>query len=241
LTADEGVTLIAGLRAVGGMPIRVLVADDHALVRRGLIALFEDRQDIQVVGEAADGFEAIRLAEVIHPDAVLMDLQMPRLSGIKAIEKIKRTVPNCKVLVVTYHGDDDLVIAALSAGADGYLLKTVAPDTLVRAIHQMYQGGAPLDPAAASAIIRRMGSGVPQARGTSGLTKRQITVLKLIARGDTDQRIAEKLAVSTRTVSTHVSRILKKLGLENRTQAALYALRQGLASLDDASRGDPEQ
>ncbi|MFN2116943.1 MAG: response regulator [Candidatus Promineifilaceae bacterium] len=214
--------------------IRILIADDHSLVRRGLIALLGGHQIIQIVGEAADGFEAINLTEITKPDVILMDLEMPRLDGIIAIKKIKGENPNCKILVVSNYYDDDRVIAALKAGANGYLLKTTMPKDLLAAIIEVYQGGAPLDPAIMHVVLRHLTGNISMDENveTDELTERELTVLKLLAKGYSDQRIATTLSISVRTVSTHVHSILRKLSLENRTQAALYALRNDLAELD---------
>ncbi|MFN2126901.1 MAG: response regulator [Anaerolineales bacterium] len=216
-------------------PIRILVADDHALVRRGLIALLDGRQTLEIVGEASDGFEAIKLTEETQPDVILMDLEMPRLDGIVAIKKIKGKNPKSKILVVSNYYDDERVISALKAGANGYLLKTTMPSNLLSAIEEVYQGGAPLDPAVTHVVLRSLGvnSSTNENNAIDELTGRELTVLKLLAKGFSDQRIAISLSISARTVSTHVHSILNKLGLENRTQAALYALRNDLADLED--------
>lgn len=217
------------------LPIRILIVDDHTLVRRGLIALLDDRQDIEIIGEAADGFEAIRVAGELQPDVILMDLEMPRLGGVEAIGLIKEDNPACKFLVVTNYGDDDLVLAAVQAGANGYLLKTTMPDDLLSAIQQVHQGGAPLDPAITHIVLNKLSGDVPNDESeVNRLTKREITVLKLLARGYADQRIAATLSISARTVSTHVHSILRKLDLENRTQAALFAIRHNLAEIGDS-------
>lgn len=216
-------------------PIRILIVDDHTLVRRGLIALLDDRQDIEIIGEAADGFEAIRIAGELQPDVILMDLGMPRLGGVEAIELIKENNPACKFLVVTNYFDDDLVLSAVQAGANGYLLKTTLPEDLLSAIQQVYHGGAPLDPAITHIVLNKLSGDIPSDKGeVAKLTKREITVLKLLAKGYADQRIAAALSISARTVSTHVHSILVKLDLENRTQAALFAIRNNLAEIEDS-------
>lgn len=216
--------------------VRILIADDHALVRRGLIALLDGLQDIEIVGEAADGFEAIRLAEEKQPDVILMDLEMPRLDGIVAIEKIKETDLDCKILVISNYYDDERVVSAVKAGANGYLLKTTLPEELLAAIKEVHQGGAPLDPVITHVVLRNL-SGTNNLEDEeveiTELTDRELTVLKLLAKGYSDQRIAAALMISVRTVSTHVHSILSKLSLENRTQAALYAIRNDLANLNE--------
>lgn len=215
--------------------IRILIADDHALVRRGLIALLDGLQDIEVVGEAADGFEAIRLTEEKQPDVILMDLEMPRLNGIVAIEKIKETNLDCKILVVSNYYDDDRVLSAVRAGANGYLLKTTLPEELLAAIQEVHKGGAPLDPVITHVVLRSLSgtNNTDDEVELNELTDRELTVLKLMAKGYSDQRIATSLMISVRTVSTHVHSILRKLNLENRTQAALYAIRNDLTDLNE--------
>jgi NarL family two-component system response regulator LiaR len=215
-------------------PVRILIVDDHALVRRGLIALLDGWQDIEIIGEAADGFEAIRIAVEKQPDVILMDLEMPRLDGIAAIQQIKETKLGCKILVITNYDDDDRVVAAVQAGANGYLLKTSMPEDLLSAIWEVHQGGAPLDPAITNVVLRKLSGDIADAGFEFNvLTDREISVLKLLAKGYSDRIIAATLSISIRTVSTHVHSILGKLGLENRTQAALYALRHDLAELEE--------
>jgi NarL family two-component system response regulator LiaR len=216
-------------------PVKILVAEDHALVRRGLIALLDSFETVEIVGEASDGFQAIRLAEEKKPDVILMDLKMPRLDGIVAIEKIKQRSPGSKILVVSSYYDDDRVISALKAGANGYVLKTTMPEDLLSAIIDVYEGGAPLDPVVTHIMLRNLGGEnySDEKIDSDELSSREITVLKLLAKGYSDQRIATALSISVRTVSTHVHSILRKLNLKNRTQAALYALRNDLADLDD--------
>ncbi len=215
--------------------VKVLIADDHALVRKGLLALLEAKLDVQVVGEATDGIEAVRMAGSCSPDIILMDLEMPRKDGIIAIKEIRRQLPQSKILVLTSYTDDQRVIAAIRAGANGYLLKTSTPDDLMRAIREVLQGRMPLDPEITSTVVRELErpAETPPTR-PENLSNREIDVIRLIAKGYPNRQIAEELLISDRTVSTHVGRILKKLQLENRTQIALYALRKGLADLDEA-------
>ena len=215
-------------------PVKILIVDDHALVRRGLIALLDGWQDIEIIGEAADGFEAIRIAGEKQPDVILMDLEMPRLDGILAIRQIKEKKLGCKILVITNYDDDDRVVAAVQAGANGYLLKTSMPEDLLSAIWEVHQGGAPLDPAITNVVLRKLSGDIADSGFEFNvLTEREISVLKLLAKGYSDRLIAATLSISVRTVSTHVHSILGKLGLENRTQAALYALRHDLAELEE--------
>lgn len=216
--------------------IRILIAEDHALVRRGLIALLDGHEALDVVGEAGDGQEAVNLAAELQPDVILMDLQMPRLDGVAAIETIKQQNNQCKILVITSYGDDDLVISAVKAGANGYLLKTTMPERLLSAISEVYEGGAPLDPAISDTVLRKISGRLPPEETLQApLTKRELTVLQLVAKGYTDHKIGALLAISTRTVSTHVHSILNKLQVENRTQAALYALRHGYSDIEKGS------
>ena len=215
--------------------VKVLIADDHTLVRKGLLALLEAKPDIEVVGGAADGIEVIRMAGSGSPDIILMDLEMPRKDGINAIKEIRQQLPQSKILVLTSYTDEQRVIAAVRAGANGYLLKTTLPDDLIRAIQEVMQGQLPLDPAITSTVIRelkRPAESMPVR--PDNLTEREVSVIKLIAKGYPNRRIAGELLISDRTVSTHVGRILTKLQLENRTQIALYALRKGVADLDDS-------
>lgn len=214
--------------------IGVLIVDDHALVRKGLAALLNVRPEIQLVGEANGSAEAVHLACALIPDVILMDLDMPGENGIEAIKKIRRYQQRSKILVLTSYSDDENVIAAIQAGANGYLLKTTLPEDLLKAIQEVFQGKFPLDPSVTSTVVREMNrSKDPPPINPNELTEREIDVIKLIAKGDSNQMIADKLMISDRTVSTHVSSILTKLQLENRTQVALYALRNGLADLNE--------
>ncbi len=213
--------------------IRVLIADDHTVVRGGLCALLEDVPDIEVVAEAADGVEAVLKARAMKPDVILMDLMMPRKTGIEAIEEIKRENPQARILVLTSFSDDDKVFSAIKAGALGYLLKETSPDDLVHAIRDVYHGESSLHPAIARKLIRELNRPTTLPPSDEPLTEREAEVLVLVARGLSNQDIADRLVISERTVRTHVSNILSKLHLANRTQAALYALKEGLTTLDD--------
>ncbi|GIV75885.1 MAG: DNA-binding response regulator [Litorilinea sp.] len=213
--------------------IRVLIADDHTVVRGGLCALLEDVPDIEVVAEAADGVEAVLKVRAMKPDVILMDLMMPRKTGIEAIEEIKRENPQARILVLTSFSDDDKVFSAIKAGALGYLLKETSPDDLVHAIRDVYHGESSLHPAIARKLIRELNKPTTLPPSDEPLTEREAEVLVLVARGLSNQDIADRLVISERTVRTHVSNILSKLHLANRTQAALYALKEGLTTLDD--------
>ena len=214
--------------------IRIYLADDHELVRRGLLALLSTEPELEVVGVGADGAEAVSQAAALEPDVILMDLQMPRKSGIEAIGEIKEANPHARILVLTSFGDDDLVFAAIQAGALGYLLKDSSPQELVQAIKNVHDGHPFLDPEIALMMIHEINRPLANRTPTEEpLTPRETEILKLVARGLSNNDIAGELVVSERTVRTHLSNILSKLHLANRTQAALYALRQGIATLDE--------
>jgi NarL family two-component system response regulator LiaR len=210
--------------------IRVLIADDHAIVRKGIRALLATEPDIEVIGEAQDGRVAISEAARLRPDVILMDLVMPEVNGITAIRHIVAHQPEAGILVLTSFATDDKIIPAVKAGALGYLLKDSGPYELVQAIHRVHRGESSLHPVVARKILMELS----QPPSLDPLTEREIEVLQLVAQGHSNREIAEKLSISETTVRTHVSNILNKLQLSSRTQATLYALREGLASLDDA-------
>lgn len=214
--------------------IEILLADDHAVVREGLRALIDSEPEMTVIGEAADGEAAIRQARDLQPDVILMDLEMPRKSGLEAIEAIKQMQPEARILVLTSYAEDKKVFRAIKTGALGYLLKDSSPQELLRAIRQVHRGETSLHPTIARKLVQELSrpSNLPPA--DEQLTEREVDVLKLVAKGMSNQEIAEKLVVSEPTVRAHVSNILGKLHLANRTQAALYALREGYASLNDS-------
>jgi NarL family two-component system response regulator LiaR len=229
--------------------IRVYIADDHAIVRKGIRALLATEPDIEVIGEATNGKEAVTGAERVQPDVILMDLVMPEMDGIEAIRRITAHQPKARILVLTSFAADDKVFPAIKAGAMGYLLKDSDPEDLVRAIHQVYKGESSLHPTIARKLLQEL-SGVPERQATrepaspgmstqrdgavvEPLTVREVEVLRLVARGRSNKELAAQLMISAATVRTHMSNILSKLHLASRTQAALYALREGLASLDD--------
>ena len=219
-------------------PIRILIADDHAVVREGLRALIEAKPDMELVGEAEDGIKAVSLARSLKPDVILLDLLMPRMDGIEAIAEIKQENPNARILVLTSFAGDDKVFPAIKAGALGYLLKDSPSQALIQAIREVHRGESSLHPTIARKLIRELNRPSPAAPIENLLTEREVAVLKLIAGGLSNQEIAERLVISERTVSSHVSNILEKLHLANRTQAALYALREGLASLGQPAEDD---
>lgn len=214
-------------------PIRVLIADDHTIVRRGIRALLSTEAGMEVVGEASDGLETVEKAESLHPDVILMDLVMPRLNGIEATRQITERHANIRILVLTSFTADDKVFPAIKAGALGYLLKDSDPEELVQAIRQVYHGESSLHPAIARKVLRELGHPSDRPPPTDPLTERELEVLRQVAQGLSNREIADQLVINEATVRTHVSNILGKLHLASRTQAALYALREGLASLQD--------
>jgi NarL family two-component system response regulator LiaR len=214
-------------------PIRVLVVDDHAIVRQGICALLAESEDIEVVGEAGNGLEAIRQAETVKPDLILMDLIMPEMGGIEAIGLISAQQPDVRFLVLTTYSGDDLVFPAIQAGAHGYQLKDSGAGQLVQAIRQVHRGEPSLHPDIARKLMQEIKQPAPGKRTPDPLTAREVEVLRLLARGLDNEEIAERLTVAEVTVRSHISRILGKLHLANRVQATLYALQEGLTTLDD--------
>ncbi len=218
--------------------IRVLICDDHPIVRKGIQSLLATEDDIQVVGEAADGAQAVALAQKVKPDVILMDLVMPGMDGIEATRQITAGQSDARVLVLTSFAADDKVFPAIKAGALGYLLKDSGPDDLIQAIHRVDRGEPSLESSIARKVLSEMMSGPKKPLSTNPLTERELEVLRLIARGCNNKEIAEQLVIADITVRTHVSSILSKLHLATRTQAALYALKEGIASLDDVPPPD---
>jgi len=212
--------------------IRILIADDHSVVREGLRALIDTEAGMELVGEAADGVEAVSLARELQPDVILLDLIMPRMTGIEAIGEIRDEDPDARVLILTSFAEDEKVYAAIKAGALGYLLKDASPRELLQAIRDVYRRQLSIHPSIAHKLMRELQRSSDLPLTEDPLTTREVEVLRLIAQGLANQEIADRLVISERTVRTHVSNILGKLHLANRTQAALYALREGLASLD---------
>ncbi|MDQ3849051.1 MAG: response regulator transcription factor [Actinomycetota bacterium] len=209
--------------------IRVLIVDDHAVVRQGLRTFLELHDDIEVTGEAADGEEALRAAAAAPPDVVLMDLVMPRLDGIAAISRLRERHPAARAIVLTSFLDDAKVLPAVRAGAAGYLLKDVQPTELVQAIRTVARGEALLHPAVAARVLAELADDPRPGGPHERLTERELEVLGLVARGLANKAIALELGVAEKTAKTHVGNILAKLGVSDRTQAALYAVREGLA------------
>ena len=210
-------------------PIRVLIVDDHAVVREGLRTFLELQPGLEVVGEAGDGEEALPLAEELTPDVILMDLVMPKLDGVEAMRALRQRVPAARVIVLTSFLDDDRLLPAIRAGAAGYLLKNVQPQELARAVRAANGGEAMIDPAVAARLVDALAEGQGEDH-PERLTPREREVLGLIGRGFSNKRIALELGVAEKTVKTHVSHLLAKLGVADRTQAALYAARLGQKS-----------
>jgi DNA-binding NarL/FixJ family response regulator len=217
-------------------PIRVFIAEDHAIVRKGLCALLTLEPGIEVVGEAGNGREAVRGIESSQPDVVLMDLVMPEMDGIEAIQQVMARQPQARILVLTSFATDDKVFPAIKAGALGYLLKDSEPREVVDAIRQAQRGESSLHPRIARMLMQELSRPPDQPPTPDPLTEREMEVLRLVAQGKSNREIADDLTVTEGTVRVHVSSILSKLHLASRTQATLYALREGLASLDDGSK-----
>jgi NarL family two-component system response regulator LiaR len=214
-------------------PIRVLIVDDHEIVRKGTRALLATKRDILVVGEAKDGAEAIAQAQALHPDVILMDLMMPKVNGVQATREITAAHPGARILILTSFAADEQVFPAIKAGALGYLLKDSSPQELLQAIRQVYRGEPSLDPVVARKVLAELSSPPSKPMTLDPLTTRELEILRLVAQGKSNKDIAGQLVIAEETVHTHVSNILNKLHLASRTQAALYALKEGIASVDD--------
>jgi len=228
-------TMPPPIHVAGHAPIRVLIADDHAIVRKGISALLATEPGIEVVGEAQDGQDAITAAQKVRPDVILMDLVMPGMDGLEATRSIRSHQPDARILVLTSFAGDDKIFPAIKAGALGYLLKDSGPEELVQAIQQVHQGESSLHPSIARRLLHEISKPPEPETSIDSLTEREIQVLQLVAQGQSNREISDLLTISEATVRTHVSNILGKLGLCSRTQAALYALREGLVSLDETN------
>jgi NarL family two-component system response regulator LiaR len=214
-----------------GERIRVLLVDDHSVVREGLRAVLEMNPGIEIVGEAADGEEAVERARRLQPDVILMDLMMPKKNGVTAIREICEERPETRILVLSSSADDVQVIESIRAGAKGYLLKNAMPGEVTGSIIRVHNGETPLDPAAVRHLVRQLSDPSPVKPLRELLTGRELEIVVLVAQGFSNNAIAKRTGISVRTVGTHISHILEKVGVENRTQLTLIALRQGLVSL----------
>lgn len=219
--------------------IRVLVADDHILVREGLSRLLEKERDIECIALAEDGEEAVRIAGELLPDVAIVDVSMPKMNGIQALREIKQVSPDTAILILSAYKYDHYVSACLEAGANGYLLKKNLPsDGVAAAVRMIHRGDSVYDREATNTIIRRMTGKEKTAANSAELGKREVEVLKLAFEGKTNKEIACKLGISSLTVGTHFVNIFKKLGVESRMEAVVYALRKGLFSIDDLDQQD---
>ena len=218
--------------------IRIMLAEDHVLVREGTKEMLDREEDMEVVAEAGDGEEAVRLVAEHDPDIVIMDIALPKLNGIEATRQIKEISPGTAVLVLSAYDDDEYVFALLEAGAAGYLLKDVSTDALVEAIRAVQAGESMLHPAIARKVVNRFSRYVEGGQAEAPfeeLTEREVEVLQLAGKGITNREIADSLSISHRTVQAHLSHIFNKLGVGSRTEAVVYALRKGLLTFDDVS------
>lgn len=215
--------------------IRVVLADDHAVVRKGIREFLEEDGDVQVVAEATTGVEAVALTLAHRPDVTILDIQMPEMTGIEAARQIKAKAPEVHVLVLTAYDDDPYIFAMLQAGANGYVLKNAPSEELVRAVRIVAKGGSALDPAVTANVMAQLRNGKPLAAQVvvEGLTRRELDVLRLAARGRTNRAIGLELAISDRTVQGHLANIFGKLGVTTRTEAVLLAMKQGWIILDE--------
>ena len=216
----------------GSKPIRILIADDHAIVREGLRSFISLERDMEVVGEADDGIVAVEEARTHDPDIILLDIVMPRQNGLAALVQLKDEGSTAKVIVLTSFAEYEQIYPAIKSGAMGYLLKDSSPEQLIQAIRNVHQGHTSLSPIIARKLIEETTQEQELPLSEEPLTDRELDVLKLVAQGQTNKEIAEKLVVTEGTIGTHISNILDKLHLANRTQAALFALRSGIADLD---------
>lgn len=218
--------------------IRILLADDHVMLRQGTVALLQREADIEVVGQASDGRQAVELAHDLRPDIVVMDVRMPELSGVEATRQIRETLPEVQVLVLSAHDDDQYIFSLLEAGASGYLLKTAPVSELAKAIRQVKSGESPLSPSIARKIVVRMSNkdsksphAAQEGESPNDLTSRELEVLQLLAQGMNNRAIAESMSVSERTVHAHLSNIFAKMGVSSRLEAVLGAIRRGWLTL----------
>ena len=219
-------------------PIRLLIVDDQGIVRKGVRALLAEVDGMKVVGEAGDGLEAVKQAEALQPDVILMDMVMPNMDGIEATRQIMARQPKTRILALTSFAADDKVFPAIKAGALGYLLKDSEPEDLIKAIKNIYRGEPFLHPNIARKVLEELSHPTGSPPTPEPLTERELEVLQLVAQGLSNQEIAKRLVIGDATVRTHIGNILSKLHLANRVQAALYALRKGLSTLDNVDSVD---
>ncbi len=214
-------------------PIKLLVVDDQNIVRKGICALLEQVDDIDVIGEASNGEEAVEQAKRLEPDVILMDLMMPKMDGITAIQEIQAVQLPARIIALTSFVTEDKVFPAIKAGATGYLLKDSEPEDLITAIRKVNRGEPSLHPIVAKMVLEEIGQPVRQPLTPEPLTQREVDIIRLVAQGLSNRQIAEQLVIGEATVRTHVGNVLNKLHLANRVQATLYALREGLTSLEE--------
>jgi two-component system, NarL family, response regulator LiaR len=216
-------------------PIQILIVEDHTVVRDGLRALISAEHGMSVIGTAGDGLEAVAQAEALQPDVILMDLILPRMDGVEATRLIRQKNPSARILILTSFGEDHTIFAAIKAGASGFLMKDSSSEELLIAIRETFLNQTVYQPEIALRLTNQQSS---QEIKENELTGREIEILQLVAMGKTNQEIADQLFLSERTVRTHITNILSKLGLTNRTQAALYALKAGISHIDYSLPGD---
>lgn len=216
--------------------IRVLLADDHEVVRKGIREFLEEDTAVEVVAEASDGEQALVFANQLQPDVAVLDIQMPRLTGVEVTEKLKSSQPKIKVLILTAYDYEPYILAALQAGADGYILKTARSTELVRALHTVYAGGSAMDPLVTRKVLERMSGMSQRADGQTIMERpsdREMDALRLLIRGLSNRQIAQQMHISPRTVQGHLANLFAKLGVTNRTEAALLAVKMGWVALDE--------
>lgn len=218
--------------------LRILIVDDHTIVRDGLQALISAEATMEVVGVGADGVEAVEKARQLKPDVILLDLLMPRKDGVQATAEIRKENPAARILILTSYAEDHQVFSAIKAGAMGYLMKDTSAEELIQAIRDVAENRPALQPAIARKLMRDIQQQDGEAQSDNSLTEREIEILQMVAKGLTNQQIADTLFLSERTVRTHITNILAKLRLDNRTQAALYALKEGIAHLPYTTDGE---
>lgn len=216
--------------------IRLLIADDHTIIREGLVAIFDAQPDFEVVGEAADGEEAVEQVARLQPDIILMDLEMPKLDGAEAIRRIKASQPNARIVVLTGYDTDERILEAIQAGAQGYLLKGVPSSELIQGLHVVNQGGSLLQPAVASKLLTQVGKMLSPSPAHEQLTAREQEVMELIAQGARNKEIAAKLSITEATVKFHSRIIFQKLGVESRSEAIVEAIKRGLVKIPSSNR-----